>query len=584
MPRPAAAVLSLLVLALPGCSACRRPTAPSPLLLLQTTTATGQPPQVGRVTTGDEARPALLASARFEVELPSRPLLTFALGCAWSGSGDAPGWYVLELRAGGRLLAQRRLNPRAARGWRDQSVELTGLAGKSEIEFRLRFTDREGRDQPQPAGLLLAVAEPTVHDLGAYGRAKGIVLISIDTLRRDHVGLYGYTRPTTPALDRLGAQGLVLDDAVSTSSWTLPAHASLLTSVDPGAHGGVSMRSGFNHKVKTLPALLRKAGFATQALTSHLYVSAVYGLDDGFDHLSFLQDRKAADTAARAIDLLDRLGDRPFFLFLHLYDPHWHYDPPASTLALFEQGYTGSLSGNWQDFKGRDRASLKPGELEHLLALYDGEIRYADDQLGLVFEHLRRRGLDGSTLVAVTSDHGEEFLEHGSWEHQKTLYEEVVRVPMLLSGPRVPARRERSQASLLDVAPTLLKWAGLDVPASMQGRDLLAASEERESYGETDHTVDQTHKLFLRAGQGRWKAVFSLDRSTGKLAREEWYDLAGDSGEMRNQPPRAEIAERIRERALQRWREGRGRGGRPPDVSLTEQQREELHALGYISQ
>src|SRR6185436_17017141 len=109
--------------------------------------------------------------------------------------------------------------------------------------------------------------EPTVHDLDAYGRAKGIVLISIDTLRRDHVGLYGYKPPTTPRLDALGAQGVVQDDAVSTSSWTLPAHLSMLTSVDPGLHGGTAMKTAFNRKVPTLAELLRQAGFSTHAVT-----------------------------------------------------------------------------------------------------------------------------------------------------------------------------------------------------------------------------------------------------------------------------------------------------------------------------
>jgi arylsulfatase A-like enzyme len=481
-------------------------------------------------------------------------------------------------------LATRRLNPRAARGWREVSLELKGLGSHTELEFALHCTDRDGKDVPQPASLLLAVAEPTIHDLDAYGQAKGVVLISIDTLRRDHVGLYGYKKPTTPRLDALGAQGLVLEDAVSTASWTLPAHLSMLTSVDPGVHGGVSMKSAFNRKVPTLAQLLKQAGFSTHAVTSHLYVSSVYGLDQGFDGLDFHQDRKAADTVARGIDLIDRFGDRPFFVFLHFYDPHWHYDPPAETLALFERGYSGGLSGNLKDFQSRTRASLKPGDLEHLLALYDGEIRYTDDQVGVFLDHLQRRGLDKGTLVFVTSDHGEEFLEHESWEHQKTLYEEVVRIPMLVRGPGVTVRREAQQASVLDVSPTVLTWAGVAVPGGMQGRSLLAKVDEREAYGETDHTLDHSHKLFLRAGEGRWKAIFTLAPDTGRVLREEWYDLASDPGEARSVQPRAEIADKVRERAIARWRDARGRGGRPPDAKLTDQQAEELHALGYVSQ
>jgi arylsulfatase A-like enzyme len=355
----------------------------------------------------------------------------------------------------------------------------------------------------------------------------------------------------------------------------------MLTAVDPGVHGGTDLEHGFSGALPTLPGSLSEAGWATQAVTSHLYVSAVYGLDAGFDHLSFQQDRKADATADHAIALLDRFGDRPFFLFLHFYDPHWHYDPPPEFLAHFEDGYAGDLTGLWQDFSSRDRDSLSEADLEHLLALYAGEIRYTDHHLGRVLDHMRERGVDASALVMVTSDHGEEFLEHGSWEHQRTLYEEVVRVPLILAGPRVEVGREPAQASLLDVAPTILDWAGLPgLPAA--GRSLLGAPGERETYGETDHTTDGTRKLFLRAGGDRWKTILSLSRDGSSIEAEEWYDLAEDPGETASRPPPDPVAEAIRKRALQRWRAGHEGGPGAPPVSLTPEQRERLRALGYI--
>jgi len=544
-------------------------------------TDTGALPRSASLTLAGETRPALLDSAAWRVGLPSRPLLTFGAGVAWAGSADPPGWFQLSVRLDGRSVAERRLNPRALRGWRDLSVPLDGAGRRGRLEIDLRLTDREGQPLAPPPGLVLAAADPVIHDRDDYGRARGIVLVSIDTLRRDHVGAYGYARPTTPRIDALAGQGLVLDDAVSASSWTLPAHLSLLTGSDPGAHGGVDMEHGFNRRLPALPELLRARGYATQAVTSHLYVSGVYGLDQGFDHLDFHQDRKANDVADRAIDVLDRFGDRPFFVFLHFYDPHWHYDPPPETLALFESSYTGTLSGNWQDFSKRTRASLTPADLAHLLALYDGEIRFTDDQVGRILDHLRERGMERNTLVLVTSDHGEEFLEHGSWEHQKTLYEEVVRVPLLLRGPGVPVRREGAQASLVDVAPTILDWAGLPIPPSVQGRSLLRPANERDAFGEPDHTADGTRKLFLRGGQGPWKAIFSLHRDSGALAREEWYDLARDAGEASSGTPPAAHAEALRQRALARWRADRA-GAAGPKVELTPEQRERLRALGYV--
>jgi arylsulfatase A-like enzyme len=572
--------LALLLALAAGCS--RR--APGPDRLLLHRTAEGLPPRAGSLATGGEARPALLRSASFDVRLPSRALLTFGMGVAFMGDPeDAPGWYRLKVRAGDQVLLEHTLNPRAAHGWRDFSVPLERLGREARVGFELRLTDRDGADVAWPPGLVLGVSDPTIHDVDDYGKAKGILLVSIDTLRRDHVGAYGYGPPTTPRLDALAREGVFCEDAVSPSSWTLPAHLSMLTSVDPGAHGGVDMSRGFNRRVPTLAALLHQAGFATHAVTSHLYVSAVYGVDDGFDHLDFHQDRKATDVANRAVDVLDRIGDRPFLLFLHFYDPHWHYEPPENTRRIFDTSYTGTITGRLQDFSHRDRKSVSPADMAHLVALYDGEIRYVDDELGRVFDHLRARGLDRGTLVLVTSDHGEEFLEHGSWEHQKTLYEEVVRIPLLFWGPGVAPRREAAQTSLLDVAPTLLTWAGVPVPPPMQGRSVLARAGDREGYGETDHTVDGTHKLFLRAGARRWKAILSLDRERASVRGEEWYDLGADPGESHRASPPASVAEPMRRVALERWKAARRRGAGAPAVNLSPEQRERLRALGYVS-
>jgi len=576
----AGVVAALVVLAGAG---CRRRAFHGPLPLVSQRTTTGSVPRVATLALGGETRAALVESASFVVDLPARPLLTFGIGLSWTGDGDAPGWYRLTVRADDRVLAERTLNPRALREWRDVSVPIEGGARRATIAFDLRFTDRDGRPLPIPAGLSLGVGEPVVHDLDAYGRARGVLLVSIDTVRRDHVGAYGYARPTTPRFDALARAGVLFDDAVSTSSWTLPAHLSMLTGVDPGRHGGVDMRHGFNRSVPTVPALLRAAGFATRAVTSHLYVSSVYGVDDGFEHLDFRQDRKATEVADRGTSLLDRVGDRPFFVFLHLYDPHWHYDPPDWARRLFESAYAGSVTGNWQDFSRRTRATVSDADLAHLLALYDGEIRYADTETGRVLDHLAARGLDRSTLVVITSDHGEEFLDHGSWEHQKTLYEEVVRVPLALRGPGLAPRHERAQTSVLDIAPTILAWAGVPAPSSIGGRSLLAPLAEREAYGETDQTVDGTHKLFLRGGASRWKAILSLSGDAAEVRGEEWYDLSSDPAERKSVAPAQAVADPIRQRALERWRADRGAGGAAHPVCLSPEQQERLRALGYVS-
>ncbi len=533
------------------------------------------------MTVGEETRPALLASASYRIDPPRRALLTFGLGTAYSGHEEAAGWYHVTLRTDDRVLFERRLNPRALRAWRNFSLPLTNLR-RTTLSFEVSLRNRNGEPVTQPQDLLLGIAEPTLHDLGAYGQAKNVLLVSIDTLRRDHVGLYGYDKPTTPRIDSLAPSSLVCDDAVSVSSWTLPAHLSLLTSVPPAVHGGVDMRHGFNGSVPTLARLLRDAGYATQAVTSHLYVSQVYGMEEGFDHLDMVQDRRANDVARRGIELVDRWGDRPFFLFVHFYDPHWHYDPPETTRRIFETEYHGRLTGLWQDFKRYDRSTIGKTDLDHLLALYDGEIRFVDDSLGALLEHLKTRGLDRNTLVIITSDHGEEFLDHGSWEHQKTLYEEVIRVPLVIHGPGIKPRHETQPVSLLDVAPTILAWAGLTPPPSFRGQSLLTPVVPREQYGETEHTADGAKKLFLRAGAGRWKTIMDLTSGDAPPVREEWFDLGNDPNEQKSVPPRAGVADDIRQRALLRFRNDRRGTTTSRPVCLTSDQRERLRALGYV--
>jgi arylsulfatase A-like enzyme len=397
------------------------------------------------------------------------------------------------------------------------------------------------------------------------------------------VGAYGYPKPTTPRVDALAREGILCEDAVSTSSWTLPAHLSLMTSVDPALHGGVDMRHGFNRSVPTLAAVLRGAGFATEAVTNHLYVSATYGFAEGFEQMDYRFDRSATATARTANAALDRIGDRPFFLFVHFFDPHWRYSPPAEVQRLFEEQKRAARAASIRDFRGRDRSNTSPAELAAILARYDGEIRHTDNAIGRMLDHMKARGLHRGTLVVVTSDHGEEFLDHGSWEHQKTLYEELIRIPLLFQGPGLAPRREAAQVSLLDVMPTILAWAGIPAPERAMGRSLLETPVAREAYGETDHAQDGTRKLFLRDGRTRWKVIVSLSHDAAAAPREEWYDLGSDPAETRSARPPDAVAEDMRRRALERWRLRQSQlAGSPPAVRLTPEEQERLRALGYV--
>ena len=562
-----------------GCPPPAPPSAPRSLLAEK---AEGGRPRVEMIAIGDEPRDALLASQAWTLDFPRHAILTFGVGSRFEGTGDAPGWGRFVVAIDGREVAKETVNPRTTHDWKDVTVELEAPPLRGVLSISIHFTDKDGRDLPQPADLRLAVSDPVLHDRAAYGLKRGVIFISIDTLRRDHVGAYGYAKPTTPNLDALARRGVLAADAVSVSSWTLPSHLSMLTSTLPGTHGGTDMKQGFNRSVPSVAEILRGLGVATHAVTSHLYVSKTYGLEAGFDSMNFRQDRLAENVANHAMDLVDRFGDRPFFMFLHFYDPHWHYAPPPDVLKIFESSYAGTLTGNLKDFQNLRPEQVKPKDLEHLLALYDGEIRYTDNEIGRLLAHLKERGADRNTLMVVTSDHGEEFLDHGSWEHQKTLYEEVIRIPLIVSGPGVAARREGQPVSLLDIAPTILDYLSVKPAPSMRGVSLLRpVGEFREMYGETDHTLDGTRLSFVRGGSKSWKAILRSDPAKQKEASSEWYDLAADPAERTNRPPAEALRVSIEMRARDLGLKSRS-GVAKKAVELSDEQKEKLRALGYV--
>ncbi len=551
------------------------------------------------VTLGGEARPALTAPApaefRYRLQIPRNALVTFALGIAATPSP------VLEqsfpenrmrftVRAGEKeadeTVFDREIHWSRRDRWLPQAVDLKRYAGREIwIVFQATIPGDDGSFGPPPvAGVF---GDPVLHDRGAYHASKGVVLISIDTLRRDHLSLYGYPRRTTPGLDGLAGEAVVYEDAVSTSSWTLPAHASLLTSTVPSVHGATSSKVALSPSYPGLPRLLRDTGYFTQAITTHLYLSKEYGFGEGFDRHRYLPETRAEEVTNQAVHFLEARGDSDFFLFLHYYDPHWHYDPPAPYDRAFDPKYEGEARGVWWDFKEHDASSIDPRDLHHIQALYDGEILYTDREVERLFQEMKRLGVFENALVVVTSDHGEEFLDHGEWEHQKTLYEEQLRIPLLvkLPGSAMGSRRVKGQVSLVDVAPTVLDVLGVEAPETFEGRSLLEAARsgeatESEIWAETEHTIDGSRKLAARRGAAGEKAIFTLKESGLEI---ELFALGDDP----NEKERLGLSDggsalRRRLAAYLAGAELR-RGGRTrPPVELGPEDLERLRALGYV--
>ena len=442
-----------------------------------------------------------------------------------------------------------------------------------------------------------------------------IVLVSIDSLRHDHLHCSGYERETSPTIDRLAREGVRFEAAVSTTSWTLPAHAALFTGLYDSSHGLVDNGLRLAPELTTLAESLAAEGYHTAGFFGGPYLHQTFGLGDGFevwqscmtalpDDLSEAQlrdesrSRKGLShrdvTGPRTLTEVTRWADtrpkdRPFFLFVHLWDVHYDFIPPPPYDRLFDPDYQGTISGaDFMENAAVNRA-MDPRDLAHLVALYDGEIRFTDEILAKILDVLRSRGMLEDTLTVISADHGEEFFEHGNKGHQKTLFDEVVRVPLVLHWPgHLPAGHVvRDQVRSIDLMPTLLGVARVSRLPAMQGRDILPLAQGRA-------LSPQAALLELHADGQDQRALRTLElkayaRGTPRRRRvaDAAYDLALDPHERiamrRGSEPRIDVAfeelERTRATA-QALRLSLGAGSRAADVD--DETRERLRKLGYL--
>ena len=307
-----------------------------------------------------------------------------------------------------------------------------------------------------------------------------ILLVSIDSLRSDHLHAYGYPRQTSPAIDALAKEGVLFKTAVSGTSWTLPAHMTILTALPQHQHQVNVDRRRLSPAVVTLAEVLADSDYSTAAFVSGPYLRAEYGFYQGFDHyddyaaLTLLNEASSSVTSPTLLGLVqswlgdwDRSGRRkPFFIFLHMWDVHYDYIPPSPYDKLYDSDYQGPITGENVTSSPLIHREMDSGDLEHLIALYDGEIRYTDHHLGLLLRHLSHLDALDNTIIAITADHGEAFFEHGFKTHRHTLYDELILVPLVIRYPeKIPAGSiVPQQVRLLDLAPTLLSLAEVKPP------------------------------------------------------------------------------------------------------------------------
>jgi len=570
-----------------------------------------------------DTRRTLLLAPGTELVLPDLrlgPSCTLRLGLGvrpadWNRSGRVQ-LRVAARRAGEEVvLHEAQLDPRrrpAAR-WLDRTIDLTALPrGAWALGMQVAAETGGGRQAPAEVG----IGTPWVRcrDGAPAGppRRPHVLLVSLDTLRADHLGTYGHPGATSPAIDRFAAGATVFENAFATAPWTLPSHASMFTGLYPDAHGG-----GHGAPFEPLPAdgpptlaeRLGRAGYRTVAYTAAGVVSRAQGLARGFEDWTELPRVDFRSVMPEVLDAVGRARrsdpEQPLFLFLHTYDIHGPYEVPPDHRPPPRPSPPRSAEerARWAREQARSHHRyLALGQydgVDGVMAAYDAGIRFVDAQLGLFFDVLEGTGVLDDALVVLTSDHGEAFLEHGVYiGHSYTLYDAELRVPLIVRTPgQVGGARSAELVDLTDLVPLVHAVTGLPLPEGLPGSDPLARAAGRRP-PRASVRAEAAHSGASAIRSRTWKLVSEAfafddprmrvsDELAGRFPRGPLaFDVASDPQEERDRAagPLPAEARRLRDRldALPRP------GLRSAEFSLEEAGHlddgfvEQLRALGYL--
>jgi arylsulfatase A-like enzyme len=431
-----------------------------------------------------------------------------------------------------------------------------------------------------PFSILFSSADPAP--------PPNIVLISIDTLRADHLSCYGYSNSITPTMDRLAGDGILFEKAISQSSWTLPSHASMLTGLYPIEHGCNAVQGvTLSPKVNTIAEYLSNSGYRTMAVTSTLLVSRAYGLGQGFERFHFSQSATADDLIDVATRFVSDHQDEPFFLFLHLFDPHHPYTAPEAYRSMFVSDaefkeVDGNLDHIWPE---GGATMIEAHKLDILRRLYDAEIRFTDVELGRFIDTLSTLDLLNRTAIILTSDHGESFGENGEFYHGSALYNQQIHVPLILRYPgRISAgqRSKRVVEASSQILPSIMDLANLPIPESLAAGSLLAPAPDENglAHSETSFPYEPQYSMQDR----NWKLIAKTDGASSPMTFELFDQVSDwpDSHDMADDRP--EIVAHYQTQSLAEYLNlGEAHGLAPgPKVKLSPDQIEQLRSLGYI--
>jgi arylsulfatase A-like enzyme len=402
-----------------------------------------------------------------------------------------------------------------------------------------------------------------------------VILITLDTTRADHLTPYGYNRDTSPFLAQLASEGSLFEDAFTVSSWTLPSHSSIFTGKLPSVHGATYQHLWLDSSEDCLAEILKRKGYQTAGFVSGPFLLAAFNVTQGFEYyddqldpwsgiqrLMFVKvirrfykkplwwvdgTRNAAEVNKQVFKWFDhKYQPKPFFLFINYFDPHDPYIPPDSYKQKFQSSpsrMNGRIEGIYSDRAtgeriAKDGKPLRADDYQALKELYDGEIRFMDDQLSKLFDYLRKNDLLSNTLVVITSDHGESIGEHKILDHGHALYEEQIRIPLIMIGPGIPKGKRISGITRnIDLLPTLMEYLKLPSLSEIQGKSFLSSltgtpHDGRVYMGEIFQDPNTRVRRFQRDLKSRRDHSSKLLWASNH--QHEFFDLLSDPAENHN--------------------------------------------------
>jgi arylsulfatase A-like enzyme len=432
-----------------------------------------------------------------------------------------------------------------------------------------------------------------------YSRKVNILLITIDTVRADYLGCYGNQQMKTPNIDRIAQRGVLFKTAVCEMPVTTPSHASILTSLEPRVHGILTNSWTIRTTITTLPEILKTKGYTTAGFVSVFHLGRTLGFAQGFDtfddHFDGLQ-RNATQVTDVTLNWLAKNQKKPWFIWLHYFDAHTPYEPPAQFANLYPDANNGSkIYASFSQLSAMEEHKCTPTEkdIAHMKALYSGEISYIDAEFGRLMTNLHQQGILNNTIIILVADHGECF-DHGIYaNHDQSLYEHAIRVPLLIAGPKSLLPQEKQINTLvrtIDIMPTILAITKIKSETFMQGKNLLPlvrgtnpgttgfAVIERRYYQNQQDCIRRHIPVGERYAvrTDKWKYIWS------EFAPLELYDLEQDPDEannlIKNHPEmKAEL-----QQDLDKWLADNNKLRQWAFQKIDEQTAEQLRSLGYI--